>query len=433
MIELAVAVAGGALLLLALWGRPRLALVLWVLSFTMIPPWISVHLIVRMPLPFIIALVALAATIFYPGLRGSIRVTKYDVYFGVFLTICLGVLVTGDSDVHAPVVILVNWVAPYVAARVLTAAAGTGFTVNLIALVFGIVGGLAVVELALDWHPFTEWNVGSLQVYELWRPIQTRLGRPRSEWAFGHSIALGGSLALSVPFIARSTYGDFVKLGLFAMVAGGVFAAGSRGATVAFILTAGICVLNAQRLRDVRAISFVCVTAAITVILSFMLPAFDTWLIGSSRGDRASALYRGEIYEDFLPRISWLAPYDVYAPGENADKSIDSAVLDIGLRLGWVVLILAAFPLLMAAVRALAGTATVGEIALVGQVPVLATAALIAQYESWIFIVGGVAVTVLTRPTRAEAAESGQGIRSQGTILAVSSVKSQDRRGAFVD
>lgn len=396
MLSLAVALAGGSLLFLAMWGQPRRAFVIWLLSMTMIPPWVSLHILVAVPFHCLIAVVAVGATIFHV----SVTISKLDLYFGLFISICFGVLASNGVDAHSLVLIAVNWVIPYLAARVLVAGTGTRFAVNAVAITFSLVGALAIVERALDWHPFVGWDFGSATAFQLWQGIQLRSGAPRSEWAFGHSIALGGSLALAIPFVARSSHSARVKTLMFILIGGGVFAAASRGATVAAILTAAICIVNAKKLSDARALSFVLSGVGLVVALNFLLPALETLLIGTDYGDRSSALYRNEIYSTFLPRIEFFAPYDAYAPGENVESSIDSAVLDIGLRFGWLVLFLAAFPLLVAAIRVLAGSATLGEIALVGQLPVFATAAFITQYQNWIFIVAGISATMLATAAR---------------------------------
>lgn len=397
MLSLATALAGACLLFLAFWGHPRRALVVWLLSLTMVPPWISVHAIVLWSLPCLIGLLAIAATVFQSDLQARLTLSKFDVYFVFFYLVCVGVLAANKADAHAPVIIFVNWVIPYVTARVLVSATGNRFATDAIGLIFGIVGGLAILELVLDWHPFIQWDFGSAPVFELWRQIQYRMGAPRSEWAFGHSIALGGSLALSIPFVARSSFSAGPKTVLLFLIGGGVAATASRAAAVSAILVAGICILNAQKLRHARALSIVLSGVGVLLAVNFMLPLMDTWLVGTARGDRLSALYRGELYTNFLGRLEWFAPYDVYAPGENADQSIDSAVLDVGLRLGWGVLILAAIPLFIAAVRVVSGRATAGEIALVGQIPLFATVALITQYGNWIFVIAGVTVTMLNQ------------------------------------
>lgn len=398
MLVKAVALVGGGLLFLALWHSPRRALVVWVLSLTMVPPWITVHFLVAVPLHCVVALVAVVASVFNNSPRIALQFSKYDLYFAVFIVVCFAVIGANGVDAHAAVLIAVNWVIPYVTARILISATGPQFWVNVIAIVFAVVGGLATIELVFDWHPFVNLNLGSGNAFELWRGIQLRLGSPRSEWAFGHSIALGGSLALAIPFAARSSLRSPTKALLLILIGFGVFAAASRAGVVAAIFTAGICIANAEKLRNVRALSFALVGVVVVLAGNFLLPQLDTFLIGSNYGDRSSALYRGEIYSDFLPRIQWFAPYDVYTPGENVNKSIDSAVLDIGLRFGWIVLVLAAVPLLIAGARVMTGKASAGEIALVGQVPLLATAALIANYQNWVFVIAGAAVTMLTAP-----------------------------------
>lgn len=403
MLIAAVALVGAVLLLLAFWGHPRRALAVWMVSLAMVPPWISVTSIVRWQLPCLVGILAVVATVLHPSFKSRLKLTKFDVYFALFYVLCVGVLAASAVEAHAPAILFVNWVIPYTTARVLVSATGGRFATDAIAVLFAIVGGLAIVELVLDWHPFTGWDVGSASTYELWRPIQHRLGSPRSEWAFGHSIALGGSLAMSIPFVARSSFRAPVKAVMLVLIGGAVAATGSRGAAVSAILIAGICIVNAEKLRNVRPLAVVVAGIGLLFTVNFLAPQLDSWLIGSARGDRSSALYRGEIYGKFLSRIEWFAPYDVYAPGENANKSIDSTVLDVGLRLGWGVLILAAIPLLIAMARVLIGKASPGEVALFGLVPLFATVALIAQYEQWVFIIAGVTVTMLTSPDSATA------------------------------
>ena len=417
MLAMVMALAGGGLLFLALWNSPRRALLVWVLSLTMVPPWVSIHFLVAVPFHCLVALVAVVASIFNDRPRTGLKFTKYDLYFAVFIVVCLAAIGANGVEAHAAVLIAVNWVIPYATARILIPAAGVKFAVDVIAIIFAVVGGLATIELVLDWHPFTNLSFGSSRSFELWRGIQFRLGSPRSEWAFGHSISLGGSLALAIPFVARSSFRNSTKAVLFVLVGCGVFAAASRAGVVAAVVTAGICVVNSQRLRNVRALSLVIVGTGIVLASNFLLPQLDSYLIGTNYGDRSSALYRGEIYSDFLPRIELFAPYDIYARGENVYQSIDSAILDIGLRFGWIVLVLAALPMIIAGARVLVGKASAGEIALVGQVPLLATAALIANYQNWIFVVAGAAVAMLTAPVTETPAASNRKVHSRVPMM----------------
>lgn len=405
---LGVAVAG--ILLLLFWKHPKRAWAVWLLGLTMIPVWMSLHFLVAIPVHCLIGAVGLIAVVFYK----PVAFTRYDAYFCLFIGVSLLVLAFNSIDPHAMVKVFVAWVIPYAAARIIVGATGTRYAVDAVAVMFGVVGALAVVELIANWHPFVDWNTGT-STSALWQPIQIRAGRVRSEWAFGHSIALGGSLALSIPFVARSSFSSPFRALLLAVVGAGVLASGSRGALIAAGLTAAVCILNSNALRRVRpaVISLSVCGAVMGAIL--LGPAVSTWVIGTSYGDRTSALYRGEIYSSFLPRIEVAAPYDVYAPGENADKSIDSAVLDLGLRFGWVVLVLAAIPLMIAGIRVLSGKASLAEIALVGQIPLYATVAFITQYEQWIFMVLGVAVCLLIEKTAGDKATDFDAAVSEGS------------------
>lgn len=392
MIYLAVAAVCGGLLLLALWGRPRLALVVWLLSITMLPIWISVHFLIAIPVHCIVAVIAATATVFHTSLKG----TLLDVYFGLFMAVCVLAMSSNAISAHSVLIIIIQWGIPFLAARVLVSATGIRYAVDAVALIFGLVGALAVLELLADWHPFVSWSLGSATGFQIWGPIQYRGGVVRSEWAFGHSIALGASLAMAIPFIVRSSFSGRVRGALLIAAGAGAFASASRIGIVATVLTAGICLVNAESMRRLRVLLVVSVGAGFLLAYEFLLPAVQRWAAGESRGDQLSAQYRGQLYADFLPRIEWLSPYDLYARGENAVTSMDSAVLDIGLRFGWLALGLAAFPFALAVFRTLMARASAAEIALVGQIPVLATVALITQYQNLLFVVAAIAVQQLS-------------------------------------
>ena len=375
--------ACGLLLYVAMWGRPRFSFVVWLLSMATVPIWINVELTVTVPLHCIVALMAITANIS----RVELAITKYDMYFAAFLAVALAAVLLGGPSVTPWTLILVRWGIPYFAVRVLVSATGTRFAVNAIAAVLGSVGWLAVLELMLAWHPFVGWDLGGLE-YETWHVIQVRHGGDRSEWAFGHSLALGGALAISIPFVARSSFSVLLRIVLLAGAGGGILATGSRGALVAAAFTAAICVLYLAKRTIVRVAAFALVLPAVMFVAPRVLPILETWARGTSDEEQGSFAHRGLLYSSYLPRIEWF--------GTSAENlSIDSQVMYIGLGFGWVVLVLAVIPVAISSIRLVSGRASTAEIAIVGQIPLFATVALITQYESIVFLVAGIAVQMV--------------------------------------
>jgi hypothetical protein len=284
----------------------------------------------------------------------------------------------------------IRWGIPFLAARVLVSATGIRFATDVIALLFAIVGGLAVLELLMVWHPFVNWNIETPE-FAIWHSIQTRGGMDRSEWAFGHSIALGGSLALSIPFIARSTFNSLLKAAMLISVSAGIVATASRGALIAAGLSAAICLLYVAKNRFVRTASI-----ALTLLGAFLMtpayaPFLQSWARGATDEEQHSADYRNTLYSTYLPNIEWFGR----SPIHTRINSIDSAIVRLGLEFGWIVLVILLLPLALSIVRVVAGRASTAEIALVGQIPLFATVALITQYESIVFVVVGIAVQTI--------------------------------------
>jgi hypothetical protein len=389
MANVAGLVAGmcGAVVMLVCWGRPRLALTVWLLSVTMVPIWISVHVFANVPIHCVVAVMAVAATI---G-KSDVKFSIFDAYFIAFLTIAMLAVYLDNSNAALWAQMIVRWAVPFLAIRVLVSSTGIQFASDALALAFAVVGGLAIVEFLLIWHPFVNWNFYTPE-FAAWHPIQTRGGVDRSEWAFGHSIALGGSLALSIPFIVRSSFGHVWKTLFFVSVIGGILATASRGSLIAAGLTGALCLIYASTRPVVRSTLVVLVLVTAIIVGPLLAPILQTWALGSSNEEQGSANYRNDLYSTYLPAIQWFGRSPSYHSGGNEAQSIDSAILRIGLEFGWLILAMALAPLVVAVIRIIGGRASSAEIALVGQVPLFATVALITQYESIVFMVAGLAV-----------------------------------------
>ncbi|MDX1888202.1 O-antigen ligase family protein [Mycolicibacterium sp. 050158] len=377
---------GGAVMLVC-WGRPRLAFCVWLTSVTMVPIWISVHVLANVPIHCVVAVMAVAATI---G-RSNVKFSVFDAYFIAFLTVAMLAVYLDNSNAALWAQMVVRWAIPFLAIRVLVSCTGMKFAVDAVAVAFALVGAFAVVEFVMAWHPFVNWNYYTPE-FAAWHPIQTRGGLDRSEWAFGHSIALGGSLALSIPFILRSSFSRAWRALFLVFVVAGIVTTASRGSLIAAGLTGAICLIYASKQPAVRSTMVVLVLVSAMIVGPLIAPILQTWALGSSNEEQGSANYRNDLYSTYLPAIQWFGRSPSYHTDGSEAQSIDSAILRIGLEFGWLVLALALAPLVVVLVRVVLGRASTAEIGLLGQVPLFATVALITQYESIVFMVAGLAV-----------------------------------------
>jgi hypothetical protein len=389
--------AGGCVLVAVLRGRPRVALTAWILSIAMLPCWIGVSLAVYVvPIQSFIACIAIIVTI---G-KWWYKPTKWDLYFGMFLLVTLVAVLFCGSSRGAWMTLVFEWGLSFLLARILISSAGTVFAINTVAVIFSLVGGFALLELLLTWHPFAGWPKMNNFQYLVWGNfVQTRDGADRSFWAFGHPIALGGALALSIPFVWRSTYARTVKAVMLAFVFSGILATASRGALITGIFTLTLCGISAVRTSTARAATFVLASS----VAVFIQPYLRTFAAGETTEERVSANYRSHIYAMYTDQIPLfgksamvMAPGVVNGapplPGHPARSSIDSALLGLGLQFGWIVVAMFIIPLIVSALRIITGRASIAELSVVGQVPLLAFVALITQWESFVFFVFGFAL-----------------------------------------
>lgn len=371
-------------LLGAMWGRPRFALVVWLFSMVMVPSWVGIS---ALPVQSAVALLVILAI----GGSLGIKLDWYDCYFSLFLILAfLTVFLGGDGPIGRTLLIefIVKWALPYLVARVVLPASGLRFGTDAVAVAFTGLGMFAICEFVLGFHPYTKFMTGA-PGYETWGSIQIRDGLERSEWAFGHSIALGGSLALAVPFVLASSFDRRFKAMMIVFVFGGVACTLSRGALIAAGLTLLLCALAYLSMRGLR-FAMLTVGFAATVLAVVGPDQLMQFAFGTTAETQESATYRERLYETLMPALVPFGNSD-YTP-VSTGASIDSAFLYVGMHFGWVILFMLVLPLLVVVVRILRGRASNIEAGLLGQVPLLATVSLITQYQSLLFFVVGFAV-----------------------------------------
>src|SRR5690606_19204510 len=126
-----------------------------------------------------------------------------------------------------------------------------------------------------NWHPFISLNTGN-SLYELWAPIQERGGQSRSEWAFGHSIALGGALALAVPFAVSSKWHSGWKVASLTLLGVATMLTFSRSALAAFGIALTLSILFLASTTWKQKLIFLAASALGAALgLPWMLRVFD--------------------------------------------------------------------------------------------------------------------------------------------------------------
>ncbi len=392
------AVLAVALLALVVAHRsPRLAVVVAIAALCLLPVWVGARLGFNGNL-FLPAgvLVAVAVTIALLPARGF-RPSPADAMLGLLVLLALVSFLTDDPALALAFLVtpFAYFVAGYALGRLAALRLGLPQVHRIIAVAFTVVAALAILEYLSGWNPFVLVQVDGSQFAE-WGTIQERGGLARAEGAFGHSIALGASLALAIPLTIASSIRFPVRVGMVLLMLAATVVTFSRigiiSAAVGVVLTALF--LREGLERRQRAV----LVGGMVIVAVAALPLVSS--VFSSAGDEAadSAGYRGDLlpliaqanlvgFSDLVQR----SPSGQLAFGPF--RSIDSQFVLTALSSGLLALVIVALGLLVAIVLCIRRRATAATIALVAQIPALATVALITQYSIVLWLVVGIAAT----------------------------------------
>ncbi len=401
-----IAIAGGCLVLLVLLGgmltfRSRspyatsLAVLLFVLA--VVPYWVGVGLAGRF-VPT--ALFALAACAFFLRARVVLASSMDRVLISLALLV-LGLVVSGLVLPGHAIPVLSVWPLAYFLGHAIAREVSADVACRIFAWFGLILAAAAVAELVLNFHPFSglTWpNSPS----EIWRPIQVRAGRSRSELAMGHSIVLGSVLALSIPFIYSVAWPAALRWGSLLLVGAGIGATFSRAALLTAVAALVLSVLL-DRQRGSSGHVRLGLLVAGTLLALVVVPTYLAAISSGSELDRSTAYRAGyievvgdlhllglakEIYvEDAGGRFGWLASS---YPG-GVIVTLDNAFLLTALQFGIVVAALLVALMVCAAMTSLSPRSSPASIALLAQGPALATAAMNTQYPYYLWLVAGLA------------------------------------------
>jgi hypothetical protein len=389
------ALAGMGLVgLLVLRSHPKVGVALWFLVVCFVPTWVEANVGVLIPPTTLVGGVLLASM----ALLLPSRVTVADWLVGFFFVACLVPVLVGASSLAAVSAVILKWLIPFLVGRLLPLRVPTDWIYRCAGVFFTGVSVLAILESLLRWNPFVTVVANNVD-YRTWSPLQQRGSLLRVEGAFGHSIALGTSIALVLPLVLGSSLRTRTKVVMVAAMLSAVVLTLSRIGIVCSVLALVLFVVFSRGGLTTRAravLSGVLVVGVLAATPS-LLSVFDR--AGSEPS--LSAVYRSQLTE-LVPYVSVLgvAPNQHRtATGEvffGSYRSIDNALILLGLTYGFVALAFALLLLTCAVVAVVARAATPPVLAMAAQVPAVASVALITQYEMLFWFVGGLALATLT-------------------------------------
>jgi hypothetical protein len=420
--------AGGAALVLVLLTRrePLLGLVLWLVVVAFVPVWFGVSIIAYFQPASVVGVIVLVGMAW----RLPHKFSLADLLVVFFFASCLIPVVAGRATLTTVFVVLTIWGVGYALGRIAPLSLPMPVIHSAIAVVFTGVAVAAIVEFALDWHPYSQLAVSN-GLYESWGDVQIRSDRARSEWAFGHSIALGSSIALALPMTMTSRFPPWVRLMMMAVMLGGVAVTFSRIAMVSAVLAVALTLLFVRR-PDVRQIrGWASVLLGLGALVA--VPSLRGVFLSAGEESTLSAQYRGRL-------LGLVSEFEVLGFSSSASRSvtgelrfaqfqsIDSQMIYLGLTYGVVAVVCAIGLLVYASGAVLSGRAGPAVVAVVAQIPALLTVALITQYAMWFWFVAGLAVASAT-PTLVRQRASAREGRGSGCTLEEMALSADRRRG----
>jgi hypothetical protein len=388
----------------------KLAISVAIIALCFVPVWIGVNLGFNgnLYLPLGAVVVGVAALSLLPVT--DYRLSGIDLVVIFLATLVVFSLFAGNLSVALAFVLtaLTYFVSGFLLGRLAPGAAPLEWVYGLIAVVFTAVAVLAIVEYLTGWNPFVGLVVGN-SLFAQWGPIQERGGILRAEGAFGHSIALGSSLALAIPLAIGSKFPGVVRLLMVVVMLVATVLTFSRTSIIGAGLSIILCLLFLPGLASIRARIVMIVTAVVATlaVLPLVLSVF------TDAGDEASgsAQYRVDLIS-LIARMNLVGTSAAVRRAPTGElyfdnfQSIDSQLILTGITAGFLAVIVVVLALFYAVVLVVTGRARVSTIAIVAQIPALATVALITQYSTVLWLVIGLtAADFAARTSAAKAAQ----------------------------
>ncbi|MET4637642.1 hypothetical protein [Mycetocola sp. 2940] len=401
----------GAVLLFRAY--PRIVIVVWAATLFLVPIWVGVQAGIYFSALVLVTVLAIASA----SLHG-LRWTVVDTLVVTFVLLLLMATAIGGSTGGHLLIVLIDWMIPYAWGRVVLSRVDIHWVHGVLAGGAVLISVLALAEFVVGTNVFVAIDTANPQ-YLTWGELQPRGGVMRVEASFGHSIALGSSLAIASGFVAVARWPMWLRLLSLVVVLAAAGVTFSRIGIVGVFLTLLLAAafLGAWMPRAFR-IALVVLLAAIAAIgLPFI------WNVFEQAGEEAagSAEYRGNLVA-LLGDSSVLGitpSWTVLPTGETyygSFQSIDNALILTALRFGLLPLGVLIAIVVVGLVTILRGRGTPASIALVAQTPALVSVALITQYADFLWFTVGLAVASYTLISKKEPIEPHGGYLDQPAL-----------------
>ncbi|MGY2743215.1 hypothetical protein ACVWZ8_000332 [Arthrobacter sp. UYCu723] len=203
-----VAAVLAVLLVLALRKYPTLGFCLWAFTLCFVPIWVGAGS--KVFLPGLVLLSALAVVAWAGKPVAGISVV--DVVVLVIAVLYGLAFLLGLERISDGLTLFTYWILAYVLGRLAPARISVPVLYRILVIVFAAVAVLALVEYLRGENLFVRLFPSSNAQFMLWGQIQPRGGVLRVEGAFGHSIALGACLALTLPLAMAAKFPLWIRM-----------------------------------------------------------------------------------------------------------------------------------------------------------------------------------------------------------------------------
>jgi len=385
---------------------PRLALVAALCMICFVPIWIGARLGFNGNLFLPAAVLAsLAAALVLLPVR-SFRPSPIDAVLVGLIVLAASSFITSDPVLALSFLVtpFTYFVSGYALGRIATARLGVDVVYRTVAVLFTIVAALAILEFATGVNPFVGLKVDNA-LFQEWGDIQLRGGLARAETAFGHSIALGASLALAIPLTIAARFPFALRLGMVGLMLAATVLTFSRiGIICAFLGLALSAIFLRDRLRGRERAGILIGGGALAALLLPLVT--DVFAVAGTEATN-SANYRSDLFS-LLSQTNLVGFSDSVHRSPSGKLtfgqfvSIDSQFVLTSVTTGSLALVIVGVALVAAILLLLRRRAEPATIAVIAQIPALATVALITQYAVLLWLVVGIAATSqsLLRSTR---------------------------------
>ena len=380
-------------------AAPRLAFVTWCIALFFVPVWVGVNAGFFWGVVTIVTCGAILAN------WRMLKLVIVDGLVTVFAVLCVVLYALDAASLSSTVTAVLEWIVPYIWGRIVLARVSADFLTQAIAGMATAAAVLALIEFVTSTNVFV-LIPGNTYLAEVWGPLQLRSDFIRVEGAFGHSIALGGALAMSAAFVLATRWSGLTKVIAVSLIGVAVVLTFSRIGVIVLVL---VLVLSVLTLPQMTIKAKIAVGAGGLVAAATVVPFLSDVFLSAGDEAAGSADYRTTLLT-LLPRVPLIGSAgewdSIISSSDFAGRlvnSVDNAFLVIALRFGWIpMLLLLATCVIVGLAAFRPGDGNPAAIAVAAQLPALFGVALITQFGMlfWFFV--GLAVSWNGRPQAAE-------------------------------